>query len=182
MSRRSKIETLIPQPVQDILARLFREGRTVDQIKAKLDELHEAGATPETASRSAVGRFIKSKTEMFTRMRDAEEIAAKVLPSYGEEARGDLGMLAAQLIKTACYDVLSEVDVETDVDAKVKQLRTLSTAVRNAQMTSIGAHELRARIRTEAFAQAAKIAGEVARKGGVSEESIRAMEAAIHLL
>lgn len=128
------------------------------------------GATPETASRSAVGRFVKSKSEMFDRMKEAEEIAAKVLPAYGEEARGDLGMLAAQLIKTMCYDVASDVDVETDVDAKVKQLRTLSMAVRNAQMTSLGAHELRKRTRKEALEEAAKNVKQQAQSLGLSDE------------
>jgi hypothetical protein len=140
VGRRSNIETLIPQAVQDQLAALFRAGKTIDQVKAKLDELHAAGETPVTASRSAVGRYIERTNAQFEDYRAAQTLSEKILPALGEQGRGEVGMLAAELIKLQCYEAASDIGDTKNLNAKIKQLMFLSAGLKNASSTTKEMH------------------------------------------
>jgi len=79
----SSIDRLPPE-LQDTIARLRREGRTVTEIHDHLQQL-DAGV-----SRSAIGRHVKTMAEIGEEMRLAEQMARFWVEEFGEgaDARG----------------------------------------------------------------------------------------------
>jgi hypothetical protein len=172
MSKRSKIDTMVPQTIKDQLAKLFREGCTIDTIKAKLDELHANGESPVTVSRSAIGTFVGKANKAFERYKLSQEMAEMLVPAFGEQARGDLGMAAAELLKGVCYQHAAELsdDEEFHLGDKSKIAMFLSSALKNAVSTSKDAHALRVRVRKEALEEAAKRVSQEAKSRGLTDE------------
>tara|TARA_B000000460_G_C21481316_1_gene377159 strand:- start:26 stop:271 length:246 start_codon:yes stop_codon:yes gene_type:complete len=73
----SSIDRLLPS-IQELIGRLRREGRTIDEIRAKLMELDV------DVSRSALGRHVKSLADVQRRMRDSREIANALVNQFGD--------------------------------------------------------------------------------------------------
>lgn len=153
MGRRSKIETMVPEPIKERINALYRAGRTIDQIMSALAPLLESGELPEAVSRSGVGRYLKSESKLFDQMKASEEFAAKVLTGYGEAAKGDVGKLAAltlqQLSYEAAHKISDQLDDSKTPDAAVKNLMMLSAAVRNAKQVERDSNKQREEHRRE---------------------------------
>ena len=78
MGRRSSIDRL-PAAVRDKIGALRQEGRTIDEIMAKLDELNV------DVSRSAVGRHCKRLESIQASIRQSRTIAEAIVKDYGDE-------------------------------------------------------------------------------------------------
>jgi len=110
-SRKATIGTLPPE-IRAELDRLFRDGRhTIDQIVTHLRGL---GAD---VSRSAVGRARKTYEERLSRYREAQEVAGVWVTKMGEDPKGDVGQLCAEMLKTVAFQTLSDmVDGPAEAD------------------------------------------------------------------
>jgi hypothetical protein len=114
--------------IRDELDRLLRDGRfTIDQITSKLREL---GAE---VSRSAVGRLKKTYEERLSRYREAQEVAGVWLAKLGEDSKGDVGLLVAEMLKLLAFQSVSEM---TEGEAEVagpKDIAYLAKALKDLQ-------------------------------------------------
>lgn len=116
--------------IRDELDRLLRDGRfTIDQITAHLREL---GAE---VSRSAVGRLKKTYEERLSRYREAQEVAGVWVAKLGQDSKGDVGLLVAEMLKLLAFQSVSEMAEGAADVAGPKDMAFLAKAIKDLQTT-----------------------------------------------
>lgn len=99
MARRSSIKRL-PAEIRELIGGLLGQGRTLDEIVAKLGELDIE------VSRSALGRHKKEIDKIGERMRRVREISNAFVEKLGAAPEGKQGRLILELMQTVVFDVL----------------------------------------------------------------------------
>jgi len=179
MGRRSSLE-LMPQDLQDVFHRLVRAGHTIEDITDKLNELDGE------VSRSAVGRAVKSARAQMRQYQEAQAVAGQWVAQLGENPSGDVGALLGEMLKTVAFQTLATMAPESD-DSKAKptkpmDIMLLAKAIRDLEATSKANIERREKIEKAAIERAAKKAGEVGRRVGLTQASIDEIEKELRLL
>lgn len=181
MARRSSIERL-PRELRDACLRLIREGATIHTITDKLNELDGA------VSKSAVGRYVKGAREQMARYREAQEVAGQWVAQLGENPHGDVGALLAEMLKTVAFQTLSGMGDQDPADGapakppKPMDIMLLAKAIRDLEATSKASIERREKIERAAIERAAKRAGEVGERVGLSQSTIDEIQKELRLL
>lgn len=180
MGRRSSVDRL-PRELRDLCLRLIRDGATIHAITDKLNELDA------DVSKSAIGRYVKSAREQMARYREAQEVAGKWVAQLGENPTGDVGALLAEMLKTVAFQTLASMgDAQSgDPDAaapKPMDIMLLAKAIRDLESTSKASIERREKIERVAIERAAKRAGEVGERRGLSQDVIDEIQKELRLL
>lgn len=81
-----------PKEVRELIGRLRENGRTIDEIMAKLAELDV------DLSRSAVGRHIKRLAEVGEQLRQSREVATALVARFGDEPDNRVARLNIELM------------------------------------------------------------------------------------
>ncbi|MBA2411073.1 MAG: DUF3486 family protein [Gammaproteobacteria bacterium] len=171
MPRRSTITLLDPR-IREAVDRLIRENRaTIDDIVASIDGL---------ASRSAVGRYVKSAREQMAKYREAQEIAKVWIGKLEAEPEGDVGRLLSEMLRTVAFEQISKrADGEASTPLEMSLLARTIKDLSAADKTSA---DRLLRVRREVQVKAEKVAEEVvqtARKAGLTAEGAAAIRARI---
>lgn len=177
MGRRSTVARL-PKDLADVCHRLIREGSTILEITAKLNELDAE------VSKSAVGRYVKSAREQMRQYQDAQAVAGQWVTQLGENPTGDVGALLAEMLKTVAFQALATMapDDSGAVATKPMDIMLLAKAIRDLEATSKANIERRAAIEKAAIERAAKKAGEVGTRAGLSQATIDEIQKELRLL
>lgn len=180
MARASTIDRL-PRELRDLCARLIRDGNTIHQITDKLNELDA------DVSKSAVGRHVKSAREQMARYREAQEVAGQWVRQIGEQPQGDVGALLAEMLKTIAFQTLGSMgDAQAGrTDAKppkAMEIMLLAKTIRDLEATTKGSIERMEKIEKAVIERAAKKAGEVGKRRGLSDDTIAEIEKELRLL
>ncbi len=181
MAARSSIARL-PKDLADLCHRLIREGRTIHEITDKLNELDA------DVSKSAVGRYVKSAREQMERYREAQVVAGQWVAQLGENPSGDVGALLAEMLKTVAFQSLASMGDAQGEDAagakppKPMDIMLLAKAIRDLEATSKANIERREKIERAAIERAAKKAGEVGERVGLSQATIDEIQKELRLL
>jgi hypothetical protein len=177
----NKIDQLPPE-ILDVARGLLRDGRTVDEITSKLQEL---GAE---VSRSGVGRWKKSAAKSMRSLQRAQAFGSEWAKSLKEDPEGKVGRLLVEMGKTAVLDTLlaaqeGEEDGEETQPLDVKSLFFLSSAVKNFESAGNMNVARELKIRDEVIAKeraaAVKAVEQVATEGGMSGDTLAKLRAAI---
>lgn len=177
MAPRPKVDTL-PKEIRDAAYALLRDGKTVDEITAHLQEI---GAE---VSRSGVGRWKKSAEKSMQALKRAEAFGARWAKDLKEDPEGKVGRLLIELGKTAALDVMLDRvdDGEEGTEAKpmpTKELFFLSTAVKNFESASNMNVARELKIRKEVLEKAAAAVEKVAKAGGMTADTVARLRAAV---
>lgn len=171
MARRSTVAAL-PREIVETVNALIRDGRTGDEIVAKLAEL---GASQ--ISRSAVYRYKSSMEEKLRRYRDAQEVAGVWVRELTEDADDKVGRLLAEMIKTVAFQTLSALGEEGADPTTPEDLAYLSRAIKDLTSARKASAEIELRIVKETVARAAREVEQVARRQGLSAEAVAELKA-----
>lgn len=166
MARRSSIERM-PRELSDLFHRLVRDGRTIHEITDKLNELDA------DVSKSAVGRAVKQTRDLMKRYQAAQEVAGQLVEQLGENPRGDVGALLAEMLKTLAFQLMADMgDEEADEKAKAKPMDIMLLGKAMDHIERAGAISLKRRQEIErlVLARQAKAAEKVAQKQGMSPD------------
>lgn len=178
MGRRSSIEQL-PAELADLCHRLIREGRTIEDITDKLNELDA------DVSRSAVGRYVKSARDQMRQYQDAQAVAGQWVTQLGENPTGDVGALLAEMLKTVAFQSLATMAPDAEGKGKPTKpmdIMLLAKAIRDLEATSKANIERRAAIKKATIEEAAAKAGEVGTRAGLSQATIDEIQKELRLL
>lgn len=176
MGRRSTFERL-PKELLDEVNRLIRDGRTIVEIR---DHLATLGAE---LSQSATGRYVKSARESMERYQQARAVAGQWVTVLGENPKGDVGALLAEMLKTIAFQTLVQVGDRADEKApKPMDIMLLAKAIRDLEATSKANIERREKIRQQVIESAAAKAGEVGQRAGLSQATIDEIQRELRLL
>lgn len=166
MGRRSSIEQL-PADLTDLVHRLIREGRTIEDITDKLNELDA------DVSRSAVGRYVKGARDQMKQYQDAQAVAGQWVTQLGENPTGDVGALLAEMLKTVAFQALASMAPTDDgrgKPTKPMDIMLLAKAIRDLEATSKANIERRERIERQVLERQANAAEKVAKQQGMSSD------------
>lgn len=94
----------LPVELRELIGRLRDQGATIDQIKAKLDELEAE------VSRSALGRHIKGLAEIGAQMRRSREIATALVGQFGEESDNRVARVNIEMMHGVVMRLLTGED------------------------------------------------------------------------
>lgn len=185
MAGRSSIARL-PQALLDVCHRLIRDGKTIEEITGKLNELDA------DVSQSAVGRYVKSAREQMQRYREAQEVAGRWVAELGENSKGDVASLCKDMLTGIAFQTLDQVaqqqlDGKTEDGKPAKQVKAMdlmlfAKALESLESTSKRSLERREKIERAAIERAAKKVGEVGAQLGISQASIGRIEQELRLL
>jgi hypothetical protein len=182
MAARSSIARL-PKDLAELCHRLIREGRTIHEITDKLNELDA------DVSKSAVGRYVKGAREQMARYSEAQEIAGQWVAQLGENPKGDVGALLAEMLKTVAFQSLAGMgsdepgaDGKPPKAPKPMDIMLLAKAIRDLEATSKANIERLEKIERAVIERAAKKAGEIGKRTGLSQATIDEIQKELRLL
>jgi len=169
MARRSSLEDLPQELLDEVNSLVGERGWTIDQV---VEYLREAGYP---RSRSAVGRHSKRVRELGERLRQSREITEALVKEMGPAAQeGQQGRLLAQMLRTLVHDHLEQQLQEGGSTPDPEQfaylartLKEISQATRHDQDFE---QKIREQVRQEEREQAAQQAVEAAKSAGLSGE------------
>lgn len=173
MGRKSTIHKL-PTDVRSHIERRLREDQlTLDELLSDIRQ--HFPDTDETPSRSALGRYKQSFSEMVSRMREQDQMARLLVSELGENPDERAGALMVQAVTTltshATFAALEQP--ETDIDT-VRHLARAAKDVLQARKVSL---EERREIEREARARLLQEQSEnlekVASTQGLSEDQVQ---------
>ncbi len=108
MARKSRIDRLPPE-IRELIARLREQGRTIDEIRAKLAELDVEIA------RSTLGRHIAHLDAWHERMRWSREMAEALVERLGRDPDDRVARLNIEMMHALIMRMLAEAG---DMDAR----------------------------------------------------------------
>lgn len=172
----------LPVELRELIGRLRDQGATIDQIKAKLDELDAE------VSRSALGRHIKGLAEVGAELRRTREIATALAGQFGEEsdnklARMNIEMMHSIILKLAMAAATGGGDegaegaaaVVLDAEQVMFMSRSLQALVSADKANADRTLKLQAEFAKKAAAEVAK----VGKAKGLSADTIQAINHAV---
>ena len=157
MARKSSISRLKPD-VRAHIERRLREGRlTLDEL---IQDLQQAFPAAEHPSRSALGRYSQTFSQLVANMRQQDEMARLLVAELGEnpdEKAGALMVQAVTALTTSAAMTMQAAGAETDIEGVQK----LAKAARDAMAARKVSREERVQI--ERMAREKQLAEQTAR-------------------
>ncbi|MFC5372878.1 phage protein Gp27 family protein [Brevundimonas faecalis] len=160
----------LPHELRELIGRLRDQGATIDQIKAKLDELDAE------VSRSALGRHIKGLAEIGAQMRRSREIATALVGQFGEESDNRVARVNIEMMHGVVMRLLTGEDENGELGAvtldaeEVLQLSRSLQSLAGADKTNA---ERTLRLKAEFQKEAIKKLDEAVQSGDAKEEAMR---------
>lgn len=171
MGAKSSIKAL-PKAVREAVDKAVREDRaTIDGI---VELINDMGAD---ASRSAVGRYVKSAKDQMERYRQAQEVAKVWVGKIEAEPEGDVGRLLSEMLRTVAFQTISGFD-EVEAGATPGDVMFLAKAIKELASADKLSAERILRIRKEQATATAKAVEKAAGDMGLSaaaKEQIRSI-------
>lgn len=182
--RPSKIDRL-PEEVQTLIGKLRRNGRTIDEIMAKLGELDLDALgirEDDLPSRAAVGRHVQELDALAEEMRRQKTIAEAMVErglviDQGQTAKLNIALAHGLLTRL----MFTEAGTMATLDAEeamfvARSIQSLSSASKTNTENELKIREEAAK---EAKTASAKAAETVAREKGLSADTVSAIKASI---
>lgn len=138
------------------------------------EKLADVGIGP--VSKSAWGRYAVRKAIQFRRLDEIQRMGGELARTMDAKAPDEVTVAVAELLKVAAFEILEEGDVST------KGIMELSRALQSAVSAQKTSAEYRERLEKEVqarLAEAARQAGEIGKKNGVTPEAMEKIFAAM---
>lgn len=166
MGRKSSIVKLDPQ-IREAVDGAVREGRaTIEEIVLLIRSMGGE------ASKSAVGRYVKSASEQLASYRKMQEVAKVWIGKINDEPDGDVGRLAGETLKMLAVQVgqsMSQAEIE---EVKPMDLMLLGKTLDHVAKAGKADLDKVLKIRKEFAQEAAAAAAKTATAKGLSAETV----------
>lgn len=175
MSPRSRIE-LDPR-LKEVADAAIRRGCTVDELVDALAAVTPAGEEP--ISRPGAGRYFKKMRATIATHLEAQAVRKQWIDEFGKDPDGDIGQLLVALLQTTAFSQLKLMgDQPADLTGKdgvgPRHIALLAGALKDLSSAKKIDAERILKIRRETAEKAAAAVQQVARKQGLSAETIKA--------
>lgn len=102
----------LPEELREQIGRLRTQGRTIDEIKAHLEQLNV------DVSRSALGRHVKGLAVLKDRMRHSREMALALVDRHGDQPDNKLQRLNMEVMHSIVLQTLTASAEDEDGEAQ----------------------------------------------------------------
>lgn len=162
MARPSKADRLPPE-LRDLIAELRADGRTIDEIHAKLRELSA------DVGRSGLGAYIKRWDRMRARLQASGEAARAIMAELGRDGADDrMARLNIQMLHAGIMELSASEDgepVQLDAETAMLLARALRDLASAKKTDQDGTLALKRELAKAAAAEVAKAEREAAATG-----------------
>lgn len=178
----STIDRLLPE-LQELIGQLRGQGRTIDEIRAKLLELDVE------VSRSALGRHVRSMADAQVAMQRSRQMAEALVAKFGGEPDDKMARLNIEL----AHGLLMRLMLATRIDEETGEAEPITLTPEDAMFCARAIQSLASASKTtedkiqkrieaaklEATRDAAEKATTAARAKGLSKDTVEAIRFAV---
>lgn len=164
----------MPDDLREMLhAHLRDKGLTQAEILERINVLlAERGAPP--LSRSGLNRYATRMEQMGSRIREARAISEQWIATLGTEPQGEVSHILIEMLRTLAFDVtLKMANGEDEVEPKF--IKELAIGIERLEKAASESFKREQEIRRLALEQAAEKAEAVAKRGGLSSDTVQAL-------
>lgn len=154
--------------------RQLEQGEILDELNRRLEVKGEG-----PISRSAFSRASIRVARMGQRLEETREIAAAVSEKLDVGGGEDVTLLLSETIKMMVYEMLENAGELSADSATAKMMSNLSAALYRAEQSRKLSAEVRAKIEREFAKEAEEAVDKVARKQGLTGETVAAIKTQI---
>ncbi len=179
MARPSSIDRL-PADVREKLQEFLRDPavtqiRATELVNALLEERGEAD---KKISKSAVNRYALRMEEVGRKLRESREVAELWIGKLGNAPGGEVGRLLNEVLRTLAFE-LTLPAIEGGEKLTPKMINQLALAIQRLETASAQNQKVMEQVKRAAREEAAEAAEQIARRDGLSADSVQAIRKAI---
>lgn len=186
MARPSSISRLPPE-IREAIGALRQDGRTIDEILAKLRELAPAAEV----SRSALGRHVQVLDRIGEQLRRSRALAEGLARGLGDRPADAVTRANIELMHDAVFGLLQDAAMAEGEEgealkamvrspkAAVMLAETLERLVKASRGNVAFVEQIEARVAAKTKAEAGAAVEQAARARGLSAETAEAIKASI---
>lgn len=159
----------LPDEVRDLIADLRRQGRTIDEILEALRPLDVE------VSRSALGRHVKSLSQIGEQLRRAETMAKFVVDKFGEDTDERVGRANMRILQGALLEILTEDRLGDDgqpITLSAEEAKSISLSLQRLVSAQRVDADRQLKMRAEFAREAAQRLDGAARSGDIDPEAV----------
>lgn len=182
-NRKSKVE-LLPEDIRTTLNVFIRSGNMTqkDILEAVNQMIDDAGLGDDAKlSRTGFNRYAKRMEEMGQRLRQSREVAEVWVSKLGDAPTSDVGKLLQEFVRTMAFDTsMKMMEASEGEDGKVispKALGQLALVVQRIETAAMSSMKREKEIRAAYAAEAAEKTEAVAKKAGLTAETVKMLKA-----
>lgn len=178
-NRKSKIDKL-PEEIKSALNMLLREGQMSQQeIRDEINALIvESGVTDDTdyIKRNALSRYSIGFEKGMESYRKAQNMTNAWVKQFGEMPQTDIARTLIEIGKSQVFDFQMKALEEGEV-IDPKTMGQMALSIKRLQEAQSGSVKLEKEIRKQAMEEAAETAEKVAKKAGLTSDTVQMLKA-----
>ncbi|MGL0943367.1 DUF3486 family protein [Vibrio vulnificus] len=182
-NRKSKVE-LLPEDIRTTLNVFIRSGNMTqkDILEAVNQMIDDAGLGDDAKlSRTGFNRYAKRMEEVGQRLRQSREVAEVWVSKLGDAPASDVGKLLQEFVRTMAFDTsMKMMEASEGEDGEVispKALGQLALVVQRIETAAMSSMKREKEIRAAYAAEAAEKTEAVAKKAGLTAETVKMLKA-----
>lgn len=182
-NRKSKVE-LLPEEIRNALNIFIRSGNmTQKDILEAVNQMIDEAGLPDDAklSRTGFNRYAKRMEDLGQRLRQSREVAEVWVSKLGEAPTSDVGKLLQEFVRTMAFDtsmkMMEQSEGEEGEVISPKALGQLALVVQRIETAAMSSMKREKEIRTAYAAEAAEKTEAVAKKAGLTAETVKMLKA-----
>ncbi|EKO3626424.1 DUF3486 family protein [Vibrio metschnikovii] len=182
-NRKSKIN-LLPDEIRNTLNAFIRSGNmTQKDILEVVNQMIDEAGLPDDAklSRTGFNRYAKRMEEMGQRLRQSREVAEVWATKLGDAPESDVGKLLQEFVRTMAFETSMKMMEQTeDEEGEIispKALGQLALVVQRIELAAMSSMKREKEIRAAYAAEAAEKTEAVAKKAGLTAETVKMLKA-----
>ena len=182
-NRKSKVE-LLPEDIRNTLNIFIRSGNmTQKDILEAVNQMIDEAGLPDDAklSRTGFNRYAKRMEDLGQRLRQSREVAEVWVSKLGEAPTSDVGKLLQEFVRTMAFDtsmkMMEQSEGEEGEVISPKALGQLALVVQRIETAAMSSMKREKEIRAAYAAEAAEKTEAVAKKAGLTAETVKMLKA-----
>lgn len=173
MGRQPSSIDLLPAEIKEQLQELLRDPRCSQlQATAKINAILEAEGHDDRLSKSSVNRYALRMEQVGAKLRQSREVAEMWVGKLGAQPQGQVGHLLNEMVRTLAFDCAMNLS-EGDEPIPPRMLKDLSIAVERLEKAASENVKREEDIRKQERERAADQAAKIAKKGGLSSDTVQ---------
>lgn len=172
MGRQPSTIDMLPDDIRVKFQELLRDPR-ITQLEAtrRINDILEAEGHPERVSKSSVNRYALRMEQVGAKLKQSREIAEMWVGKLGAAPQGQVGHLLNEMVRGLAFDCAMGLS-EGDDPVPPKMLKDLSIAVERLEKAASENVKREEEIRKQERERAADQAARIAKKGGLSADTV----------
>ncbi len=173
MARQPSSIDLLPDDIRVRLQECLRDPRCTQlEATAKINAILANEGHPDRLSKSAVNRYALRMEEVGSKLKQSREVAEMWIGKLGAQPQGQVGHLLNEMVRTLAFDCAMTLS-EGEDPIPPKMLKDLSIAVERLEKAASENVKREEEIRRQERQRAADQAAKIAKKGGLSSDTVQ---------